>query len=314
MQTGSGWQRKGGRLVRAVYLLTRLIATVLGYLPRGAAHIFAKGLVRLFYWADRKHRHIGMTNLRIAFPERDDPWREVVLRRSFEQVGTHVVDVCRMARQSPSELRGLFRYEEGFGLEHYYEAKKQKRGLLFLTAHISAWELLPSAHAISCRPLSFVVRPLDNAYLDRWLTAVRSRFGNTVLSKFASLRPILRILKENGDVGFLIDQNVQAKDGVFAPFFGMPACTTSSVAALALKTGAPILPGFIVPDEESGKFVIRFFPAFTAEDTGDHERDLVRITARCNQSIENVIREFPHCWLWGHRRFRTQPDQRDPYA
>ena len=295
------------------YLLARLFFAFIGAIPRWLAYPLCETLAVLVYLVDKKHRHIGLTNLRIAFPEQDDRWRMRILRQSFQQVGDLAVELSRLHRLNAQEVSKRVRYEAELGLVNYRKAAQQGRGILYLTAHISAWELLPVAHALYGHPLSFVVRPLDNPFLERWMTRVRTRCGNQVIPKRHSTLRSLRLLKEGGDVGFLIDQNIQEKEGVFAPFFGKPACTTSALAALALKTSAPVLPGFIYPSGRRGHYTIRFYPSLKAEKTGNYERDLIENTARFNQYIEEVIREYPHCWLWGHRRFRAQPDGNDPY-
>lgn len=296
-----------------VYVLLRLFVAWVGLMPAGLAYPFCEGLASLVYFLDRRHRRIGLINLRTAFPEQDDRWRKKVLHLSFRQIADQVVELSRISRLTPEKLGRRVFYEPGRGLQNYLQARRMGKGILYLTAHISAWELLPVAHALYGYPLSFVVRPLDNPFLDRWAARLRSRFGNRVLPKYDSLRPALKILREQGDVGLLIDQNVQEKEGVFVSFLGKTASTTSSLAALALKTSAPVLPGFIYPREKKGHYTIRFYPPLQVSRSGDFDRDLVENTARFNGYIEEMIREFPHCWLWGHRRFRTQPDGSDPY-
>lgn len=296
-----------------IWVPIRVFLFVIGRIPRRFSRWICGRIALLIYYLDGKHRRIGMYNLGVAFPDQSESWRQEILRKSFIQLGENAADVCRLEWVSEEEIRRLVRYEPGFGLEHYRQAKAEGKGLIFLTAHISAWELLPTAHAILGHPLSFIVRPLENRHLDRWALRTRERFGNRVLSKFGSLREVLRIIRKGEDVGILIDQNVQEKDGVFAPFFGMPAATTVSAAALALKTGAPVIAGFMTPDLEKGKYLIRFYPPIFAERGGDPEEDLVRNTARFNSYIEEVLREHPHCWLWGHRRFATRPDGSNPY-
>jgi KDO2-lipid IV(A) lauroyltransferase len=282
-------------------------------LPRRIAYVICEKIAEAVFLVDRKHRRIGLTNLRLAFPAKDDTWRYGILRESYRELGRHAVEVSRLAVAETSEISRYVSYENGRGLENYAKAKEKGKGVIFLTAHFCAWELLPSAHAVLGHPLSFLVRPLDNPYLDDWVTALRTRFGNVVVSKFGSVREILRILKEREDIGILFDQNVQEKDGVFAPLFGRPACTTASAAAIALKTGAPVVAGFMLPTADKGKYLIRFYPPYEVETTGDKNNDLAVNTANFNRYLEEVVREYPQCWLWGHRRFRTQPDGRDPY-
>jgi KDO2-lipid IV(A) lauroyltransferase len=296
------------------YLLIRALIGMIGRLPRATGYLVCESLALLAYKFDRKHREIGLKNLEIAFPEQDREWRENVLRKSFKQLGTHAAEISWFFRMDEEELRGILAYEPGYGLEHYLQARNSGKGIVFLTAHISAWELLPAGHAVLGHPLSFVVRPLNNRYLDRWITRMRSRFGNRVLAKQGSVRQILRILKKGEDVGLLIDQNVQEKDGAYVPLFGKLACTTTAAAAVALKTDAAVIPGFLQPDVEKGKYLIRFYPAVDLIRTGDRENDLVANTAKFNEYVEEVIRRNPHCWLWGHRRFRTQPDGSEIYG
>ncbi|MFZ0429665.1 MAG: lysophospholipid acyltransferase family protein [Acidobacteriota bacterium] len=296
------------------YLAARGVLGSLSLLPLGLSTTICQMLGRLVYRRDVRHRRIGMTNLRLAFPEKSDEWRTKVLERSYAQIAGHVAELSRLTRVSGDDIHRRVNYEPGRGVENYRLARDEGRGVLFLTAHISSWELLPQAHALRERPLSFVVRPLDNPYLDGWMTRIRTRFGNRVIPKQGSLREMLRELHRGEAVGLLVDQNVQEKDGVYAPLFGIPACTTSSVALLSMKTGAPVVPAFLVPAESRGRYRMRFYPPLHAESTGSREQDVIHNTTRFNGFIEAVIREFPHCWLWGHRRFRTQPDGRDLYG
>ena len=136
---------------------------------------------------------------------------------------------------------------------------------------------------------------------------IPSRFGNQVVPKQGSLRRILRLLQDGQDVGLLIDQNTQVQDGVYVPLFGRPASTNSAVAVLALRTSAPVVPGFIYPDQQRGHYVIRFYPPVELTRTGDEDSDIEVNTSQFNRYIEEMVREYPHCWLWGHRRFHTHP-------
>lgn len=296
-----------------IYLWVRGIVALVGVLPAPLAYGCCRAVALLIYLVDRKHHRIGMINLGIAFPDKDLCWKKRILRRSLQQIGDQIVELSRIHRLTAEKLAQRVCYEQARGLENYLEAKEKGRGVLYLTAHVSVWELLPAAHALYGYPLSFVVRPLDNPFLDRWATALRSRFGNQVLPKRRSLRRVLKILSEGGEVGFLIDQNTQENEGVFVPFLGKLACTTSGLAALALKTSAPVVAGFIYPEGRAGHYTIRFYPPLKTVDTGNHEQDLIENTACYNSYVEQVVREFPHCWLWGHRRFRTQPNGTDPY-
>ncbi|GAB4255150.1 MAG: lipid A biosynthesis lauroyl acyltransferase [Acidobacteriota bacterium] len=305
----SGGTRLGDGVVFAAF---RTLCWVAGILPPTRAYRFFRGLGGWIYRRDRKHQKIGLLNLRIAFPEADDRWREEVLAESYRVLGQHFVDIARLWREGPETLRSRVTYEPHRGIENYQAARGQS-GVLFVTAHVSSWELLPQAHAAHTRPLHFVVRPLDNPLLDRWTVHLRERFGNRVIPKQGALRRMLRLLRGGEDVGILIDQNVQAKDAVFVRLFGHPASATPAAAALALKTGCPVIPAFLLPAKTLGHYRIRFYPPIRVTHSEDHGADLARWTQVFTGYIEEVVREFPACWLWGHRRFLTQPDGRNPY-
>ncbi len=295
-----------------VYLKVRLFFAFLGFLPRVLAHPLCRLIAWLVFQLDGRHRRVGLINLDIAFPEKSLRWKRRTLLRSFQQLGDQAVEISRMTGRSAREIPSRVTYESGRGLENYLQARRDGLGVIFLTAHISAWELLPAAHALHGHPLTFVVRPLDNPPLERWVSRLRSRHGNRVLPKRRALGRALRLIREGRDVGFLIDQNVQKRDGVFVPCLGRSACTTPALAALAYRSGAAVVPGFIYPLEQVGRYSIRFYPPLCFKGDGN-QKDLERATAQLNRYIEEMIREFPECWLWGHRRFNTQPDGRSPY-
>ena len=300
---------------RIVYWLTRLFFGSLALLPAACSRWAARSLASVVYAFDRRHRRIGMINLTIAFPGKSQAERRIILHRSFRQLGDLAVEIPRLPRLTRAVLEQRVQYEAGRGLENYLLAKRQGKGVLFVTAHIGAWELLPVAHALlSGHPLAFMVRPLENPYLERWVDSIRCLHGNRTLAKSQGFRPVLRRLQNGGDVGFLVDQNVQPQDGIYVPLFGHSASTSSAVAALSLRTGAPIVSGFLCPRARSGHYRIRFYPPFHARRQEGVEDPVREATVRLNRQLEEVVREFPHCWLWGHRRFQTQPDGRNLYA
>ncbi len=296
-----------------VYVLIRFAFFWLRLLP----YLVSRTLCRIFagfIWEmDSKHRRIGMLNLSFAFPDSPPSWHADVLRRSFYQLGNLAAEVARLPQMRREEVISKVTYEIDRGLANYLAGKQDGRGLLFVTAHIGAWELLPAAHAARGYPLSFLVRELDNPFLNSWSRQIRHKFGNETLDKRNSVRQVLRILKEGGDVGFLLDQNVQDREAVYVSFFGREAATSPIVAALAIQSGAPIVAGFMLPTNQAGHYKMRFYSPLRANPEADKEKEVLRLTLAINERIEEVIREFPHCWLWGHRRFRTQSDGTNPY-
>ena len=192
------------------------------------------------------------------------------------------------------------------GLEHCVEALKKKRGLLMVGAHFGNWELQAIAFSLIFRPILFLYRPLDNLFLDRLVTSVRSITGNRPLAKKKAMRQMLLTLRANGIVGLLIDQNWSWQEGVFVDFFGQPACTSDGVARLAMHTEAPVIPGFIVRRED-GKYRIVIGEAIALVNTGERKKDVLINTQNFTRIVEDMIRKYPDQWFWVHQRWKTQP-------
>ncbi|HYK87806.1 MAG TPA: lysophospholipid acyltransferase family protein [Acidobacteriota bacterium] len=295
-----------------VYALARVALGFFRSLPRASAVRLLELLAALCYLIDSRHRHIARVNLKIAFPDLSRGQRDTIARKSFKNTAHNLLEISRLTQLTPQSVSLLVTYDPDFGLNNFEAARRQGKGILYITGHFSAWELLPTAHALYGHPLSFVTRPLDNPLLERYLLHIREAAGNRVISRKHSARHILETLKGAGSVGILMDQNTDPQqDGIFSDFFGVPAATTSSVALFALRTGVPVLPGYLTSTTD-GHYAIKFLPPLDVEDTGDKEHDLKINTCRFNRVMEGIIREQPESWLWGHRRWWYQPPGNPP--
>ena len=290
-----------------VYLACRFTLSIFRRIPRGIAVPLIRLLASIAYWIDFKHRRISRTNLRIAFPELSASERDRIGRKSFQTTALNLLEMSRLNLWTPATIPGLVVYDNVHGLNNYRAAVATGKPLLYLTGHFSAWELLPAAHALYGYPLSFVTRPLDNPHLETYLLRLRQAAGNRVLSKKNSARRILEELKRGGPVGLLIDQNTTLREGIFAELFGVPAATTTSLALLALRTDAAVLPGYLTPFRE-GRYLIKFLPPLDLVRSGDMAADIQTNTQLFNQVLERIIRESPESWLWGHKRWKNQPE------
>ena len=293
-----------------IYYATLGLLRFFELIPLPVAYALAHTTARLIYVLDRRHRRVGLVNLRIAFPGQRESWRASVLRRCYVNLSDLLVEVSRFPRLTAEQLRSRVSYSDG-SLERYQEAKRRNAGLLFFTAHVSAWELLPFAHALFGYPLSFVVRPINNPALDTLLLRYRTMSGNRAIPKKNALRSLLGVLQQNGDVGILIDQSVFPSEGVFVPFFGKLACTTNGLAMIALRTGAPVLPGFLLPGRRRGHYAIHFGEEVVPCRDGSLEENIRATTEKFNRVLEEVIRRHPDCWFWLHKRWKERPPE-DP--
>jgi len=248
-------------------------------------------------------RRTAMRNLELAYPEKPDAERRAIADEVFRSIARLIWTFARFPQLtsqniSNQNINQWIRYD---GLEHYLEAKKAGRGILFATAHFGNWELSAFAHALMTEPMHIMIRPLDNPGVDRLVEERRRLSGNRLIIKWDSARAVLRALHHNEAVGVLIDQNTSLEEGVFVDFFGTPACANTAFAKIAARTGAAVIPGFAIWSAEECRYILKFHPPL--EISGDPAED----TRRIHSLLERVIRENPGQWLWIHRRWKTRP-------
>jgi KDO2-lipid IV(A) lauroyltransferase len=291
------------------YAVVWSLLKLTGALPRSAARGLAVGLTRVLLAATPKLRQTAEFNLRLAFPEWTDAQRAATMLGMVRSLGWMAAEFARMPRYRRAGL-GRENIEEIIvldGNENFLEGQRRGKGVLFLTAHIGAWELSSFAHALYGYPLHYMARPLDNARLDALVNSYRRLSGNQPIFKNESARAMLKILKEAGTVGILADQNTLPEEGACVDFFGVPACTTTGIARVALHTGAAVVPSYAVWDESLKKYRLRFEPPLQLIRTGEAERDILENTRRFAKVTEEIIRRYPEQWVWVHARWKTRP-------
>jgi KDO2-lipid IV(A) lauroyltransferase len=280
-------------ILKALGALPRKLALQAGYALGAVAHRVLPHL--------RRHAEV---NLRIAFPDMPEAERERIKRNVFRNLGRLLGEVTQFPKLNRENIQQVVAYE---GLEHYVNALNSGHGVILLTGHIGAWELSVFAHSLNGYPMSFLKRNVDNPLVERLGESYRMRFGNRSIDKKGSVREIIKTLKTGGVVGILADLNTARDEGVFCDFFGTPACTTAGVATLALRTGALVVPGYLLWDEKAHIHRLCFEPPIETIDTGNQKEDVQTNTARYTKVLENVIRRHPDQWLWIHRRWKTRP-------
>jgi len=298
---------KRGKVQTALeYVAARSLLTGLGLLPRPVAIATGRGVGRIAYGLSKRLRRTGFRNLELAFPEMDERERERILRGCFKNLGRLLGEFSQFPRATPESLRRIVECE---GLENLQAAQAFGRGVILFTGHLGAWELSSLALSAFGYPMSFLVRRIDNPLIERLIEKTRTRFGNRSIDKRAAMRPMLRTLRAGGTLGILVDLNTQPHEGIFVDFFGIPASTTSGVAALALRTGAAVLPVFVPWDEKRQRFVLHVDPPLVVAPTGDEKEDTRQLTYLFTSVVESYVRRFPEQWLWIHKRWNTRPEK-----
>jgi KDO2-lipid IV(A) lauroyltransferase len=249
-------------------------------------------------------RRAAIFNLGVALPDLTSAERERILHGMIRQIGWMAGEFSQFPKYTAANIAGIVTID---GAEHFDCAQRRGKGVLFLTGHMSAWELAPFAHALYGHPLHFLVRPVANPRVDALINSYRCLSGNLPIEKNRSARAILKVLADGGTVGILADTNTSLEEGVFANFFGIPASTTSGLARIALRTGAAVVPGFLAWDGAQRKYRLQFSRAVALVRTGDEEADVRANTSLFTSIIEAYVREHPDQWLWVHKRWKTRP-------
>ncbi|HXO43946.1 MAG TPA: lysophospholipid acyltransferase family protein [Candidatus Cybelea sp.] len=282
---------------------------LLGLLPRPVARFVGASFAAAAYALRTPLRRSAMFNLRLAFPEWTDAERRRVIRGMIRQIGWMAGEFSQFPKYTRASIEEIVIVD---GFEHFDAARRRGKGVLFLTGHMSAWELAPFAQALYGHPLHFLVRPIANKRVDALINGYRCRTGNQPIEKNRSARTILKVLGEGGTVGVLADHNTDIEESVFVDFFGVPASTTSGLARIALRTDAAVVPGFLAWDQNSRKYCLRFEAPVELARTASEESDVIENTARFTRVIENFVREHPSQWLWVHKRWKTRPQGENP--
>jgi lipopolysaccharide heptosyltransferase II len=226
------------------------------------------------------------------------PPRELraLARKHFATLGNNLLGSIGVARLSADEVRKVATIE---GHEIPLELIEQKRGFVFVIAHLGNWELLSQLTPLLYEvPTGTVYQRLGNRYMDADVRAARARLGLHLFERKEGFQAAIKMLREGGGVGVLADQHA-GDAGVWAPFFGRLASTSSLAAMMALRANAALLP-ITIQTVRPGhwRWVI-------GEPIEVNSRDPNEATAIINLNIEKRIREAPADWFWVHNRWKT---------
>ncbi len=286
------------------YALVWTFVRIMGALPRSITIGLGRLLGVLAYALMSRLRKVGLRNLQIAFPAMPEKQRRQIIFKLFQGLGRQLAEFCMFPRYTPENARKIATYD---GFENYERARAAGKGVLLLTAHLGGWEIGSFVHSIFGNPIKIVVRRLDNRKVDALVEHYRTLHGNETFPKEDFARGLLAAMKAGETVGILMDTNMTPPQGVFVDFFGVPACTASGMARVALRSGATVVPAFTFWDERLKKYRVRFDPALKLISTGDDDADAIANTALFTRVIQEYAAKYPQQWLWVHRRWKTRP-------
>jgi len=293
------------KIPEKLYPLADRLMAVLGAMPAPLKQLLAKVLGGAVASGVLPLRRVVRRNLAFAYPH----WTGEQIRRHsvdiFQNIFETFFEICRLPRMSVPDIEKSVRI---VGKEHLMAAMDNPGGIILVSAHIGNWEISPMVvRQITGRTVTSVARPLGNAWADRWITLLRTRFGNRIVSKEGALQEMTRTLRNGGILGILIDQVTKRSDGVAVRFFGKRVMATPGAALLALRCKSKVLPAYCV--RENGSLVMHIQPSLDLVRSGDLRKDIVVNTQIMNDALVDIIRANSSQWFWFHKRWkRFYPD------
>lgn len=258
------------------------------------------GLMLYYLWGSR--RKIAISNLKttlslgaitISKPA------EKIIQDHFRNLGRSFAEILKIYYSLGKKIVDSVEID---GIEYLLAAQSKGKGILFITGHCGNWELLAIAMSIKFQGIAVVARAIKNTYVNRLIEKTREYYGNRVIYKQGALKQTLKVLKNNGCVGILMDQAVLSDEGYVIDFLGRGAWTTKMPALIARKTEAAVLPVFIHRTGNGHMIVIH--SEVCLSDNSEREQAFKEDTKRFSAYIETYIREHPSEWLWIHRRWK----------
>lgn len=290
------------------YLPLRGVLGLMRSLPRNAAAKLGTSVIASLIRLVPNLKKTAKRNLEIAYPDLNETEHRKMIGGMTKSLGRVLGELSHFADLTKEDIANKIEFRFDPETQNQYDKfKAEGRGSIIISPHLGNWELLVFAWSALREPISYLARPLDNPKLEEMTVALRTRFGNRPINKTNAVSTAINILRSGGTLGILADVNTHPKEGVFVPFFGIPACTTTGPAMLAMRTNAVIIPICGVWDEAAGKYIAIHGKIIEPAKTGDRKRDIVTTTAEFTAEVEKLIRAYPEQWMWIHKRWKSRP-------
>lgn len=283
-----------------------LLARLIGLLPWSALRKLGDLLAGYWMRRDARESRVAMRGLELAFPEIPDAERVQLHEAALKSTGRQSFETLRIWTRPVAESLALV--DEGPGVALFDAALADGRGLIVAAPHHGNWELLNRWLAMRT-PLAILYAPPESAVVDAFLRRVREAQGDDgrieqIRAEGIGIRQLFKRLQAGGVVGILPDQQPKQGDGVWAPFFAVPASTMTLIGRLAERTGATVLYAWCERQGEGPRFTLHI----EAAPSDIASADAVESATALNAGIEALVRRSPEQYQWTYKRWSQQPE------
>lgn len=257
-----------------------------------------KGLGNIIYWILKERREITINNLKKVYGDKlTDKEITSLCKDVYHHMGITLIEFIKLDSLKKKDMESLVDIE---GLEYLEEAYALGKGVIIYSAHFGNWEWLASVISLLGYPFNAIARTQDNPYFDKKINEIRTSKGTNIIPRGMAVRKAIKALRR-GEILFILgDQNAR-KDGWLMDFFGQPALTYPGVVQLACRTGAIVLPAYLIR-KEPGKFLLKIYPYHELPQDAS-EKEQKELLKKLTENMEDVIYKYPEQWLWLHRRW-----------
>lgn len=287
-----------------IYLILRGFSFLINLLPEDFALWVGRQMGKAAYYLDWEHRNVAHQNLRIAFgQEKSEEERRSIAKRNFQHIGMMAIEFFRILGMDTETYKRKVSVE---GLEEALKLLEKKKGGLLLIGHFGNWELMGFMAKVIGNPVLAVAKPIKrNERLYRFILEIRDKAGLHLITPENATQKVIRALSKNRLVGIMIDQRAKRRNAVWVEFFGKKAPTTPGLAVMAIRSGAPVVPVFMIRNGFQKHRLLVKDPIELVV-TGDMNKDVEINMQRFTLVLESMIREYPDQWVWIHRRWERK--------
>ena len=284
------------------YKALLFLEKILMALPESVRRGFFSFLALMGYYTLPKYRKIVHTNLTFLFGKSmDDTQKDAITRYSFKNLMFNIMYLMELRHMSKEAFKKKVSVKN---FETVQKALNEKKPIIYITSHYSAWELAGSTLSVYAEPVTAVYKHLKNRQYEEWLLSSREHFGNRSVEKSNVLKKLIKVVKKKEAIGILIDTNINKKDGIPVKFFNKTIHQTPVPAYLSRKFDAVIIPAVIRTDDDI-HYELTFYDPIQTPKTEDESADIAASTQMQATWLEEVIRKEPKFWFWLHRRFKN---------